>query len=209
MEPSMDLGGGGARLPYAKLDIWCGLWHNTLMQDNPVLCKLERNMVKKALHFAIDSAIADSLATIVNQRKRIALFKKQANKLNRVLNDLSLILSGTTVSHNLYAYAYAYNHDDDTSFTIALTLRGIEGFKCPALSAVLEYCNEKCEPNRTSTSDWAESLNREFRFKLTPKYGDNCTITVNAYVKSDSPTCRKVVVGTTIEEVKRYEIQCD
>ena len=25
MEPSMDLGGGGARLPYAKLDIWAGL----------------------------------------------------------------------------------------------------------------------------------------------------------------------------------------
>ena len=77
------------------------------MQDNPVLCKLERNMVKKALHCAIESAIADSLATIANQRKRIAVFKKHANKLNRVLNDLSLILSGTTVSHNLYAYAYA------------------------------------------------------------------------------------------------------
>lgn len=161
-------------------------------------------MVKKALHCAIESAIADSLATIANQKKRIALFKKHAIKLNKVLDDLSLILSGTTVYHNLYAYAYAYNHDDDTSFTVALTLRGIEGFKCPALSAVLEYCNEKCEPNRTSTSDWAESLNREFRFKLAP-----CTVTVNAYVKSDSPTCRKVVVGTTIEEVKKYEIQCD
>ena len=33
MEPSMDLGGGGERYPYAKLDIWCGLWHNTLMPD--------------------------------------------------------------------------------------------------------------------------------------------------------------------------------
>jgi len=166
-------------------------------------------MVKKTLHFAIDSAIADSVASIVNQRKRIALFKKHATKLNRVLNDLSLILSGTTVSHNLYSYAYAYTHGNDTSFTVALSLRGIEGFKCPALSAVLEYCNERCEPNSIGTSDWAESLNREFRFKLTPEFGDNCTVTVNAYVKSDSPTCRKVVVGTVIEEVKKYEIQCD
>ena len=166
-------------------------------------------MVKKALHFAIGNAIEESIATIANQRKRIALFKKHATKLNRVLNDLSLILSGTTVSHNLYTYAYAYTYDDDSSFTIALTLRGIEGFKCHALEAVLGYCNEKCEPNRTSTSDWAESLNREFRFKLAPQFGENCTITVNAYVKSDSPTCRKVVVGTVIEEVKKYEIQCD
>jgi hypothetical protein len=166
-------------------------------------------MTKKTLHFAIGNAIEESVATIANQKKRIALFKKHATKLSKILNDLSLILSGTTVSHNLYAYAYAYTYDDDSSFTIALTLRGIEGFKCPALSAVLEYCNEKCEPNRTSTSDWAESLNREFRFKLAPQFGENCTITVNAYVKSDSPTCRKVVVGTVMEEVKRYEIQCD
>jgi hypothetical protein len=179
------------------------------MPDNPVWHNLERNMAKKTLHFAIDSAIADSVASIVNQQKRIALFKKYATKLNRVLNDLSLILSGTTVSHNLYTYAYAYTHGDDTSFTVALSLRGIEGFKCPALSAVLEYCNERCEPNSIGTSDWAESLNREFRFKLTPEFGDNCTVTVNAYVKSDSPTCRKVVVGTVIEEVKKYEIQCD
>jgi len=166
-------------------------------------------MAKKTLHVAIGNAIEESVATIANQRKRIALFKKHATKLNKVLNDLSLILSGTAVSHNLYTYAYAYTYDDDSSFTIALTLRGIEGFKCPALSAVLEYCNEKCKPNTTSTSDWPESLNREFRFKLAPEFGDNCTVTVNAYVKSDSPTCRKVVVGTTIEEVKKYEIQCD
>ena len=166
-------------------------------------------MDKKALHFAIDSAIAESIATIANQRRRITLFKKHSTKLNKVLHDICLILSGTTVSHNLYTYAYAYTHGEDTSFTVALTLRGIEGFKCPALLAVLEYCNERCEPNSIKTSDWPESLNREFRFNLTSEFGDNCTVTVNAYVRSDSPTCRKVEIGTTMEEVKKYEIQCD
>ena len=166
-------------------------------------------MVKKALHFAIESAIDESIAAIANQRKRIVVLKKQATKLNRVLNDLSLILSGTAISHNLYTYAHAYTYDDDTSFTIALTLRGIEGFKCSALLAVLEYCEDKSVAGSIKTSDWPESLNREFRFKLDPEFGDNYTVSVNAYVKSDSPTCRKVVVGTVMEEVKKYEIQCD
>ena len=166
-------------------------------------------MVKKALHFAINSAIEESVATIANQRKRIALFKKHTTKLNKVLNDLSLILSGSAVAHNLHVHSYVYTYDDDTSFTIALSLRGIEGFKCPALLAVLEYCEDKSAAGSIKTSDWPECLNREFRFKLAPEFGDNCTVSVNAYVRSDSPTCRKVEIGTTMEEVKKYEIQCD
>ena len=162
-------------------------------------------MAKKTLHFAISNAIEESIETIANQRKRIASFKKHTIKLNRVLNDLSLILSGTTVSHSLYTYASAY----DSAFIIALTLRGIDGFKCNALEAVLAYCDEKCVAGSIKTSDWAESLNREFRFKLAPQFGENCTITVNAYVRSDSTTCRKIEVGRRMEEVKKYEIQCD
>ena len=86
------------------------------MRCNSAKHKPERIMAKKTLHFAISNAIEESIETIANQRKRIALFKKHATKLNKVLNDLSLILSGTTVSHNLYAYAYAYRCYDDSSY---------------------------------------------------------------------------------------------
>ena len=55
-----------------------------------------------------------------------------------------------------------------------------------------------------SSTDYASIMNRTF----TCNFSD-FQVYVDAYVKDDSPTCRKVVIGTKIEEVLEYEIVCD
>ena len=78
----------------------------------------------------------------------------------------------------------------------------LESFKDPKLVAILEYVSVFSD---TSTSkDWAQFLNRDFKFtSLT------IDIHIGAYVKDDSPTCRKVVIGTELQTVEKYKIVCD
>jgi hypothetical protein len=85
---------------------------------------------------------------------------------------------------------------------VYLQLNNLESFKDAKLMAVLEYVSVFTD---TSTSkDWAEYLNRDFKF--TSKTID---VSIGAYVKEDSPTCRKVVVGTEQQTIERYKIVCD
>ena len=81
-------------------------------------------------------------------------------------------------------------------------LRDLESFKDAKLMAVLEYVSVFSD---TSTSkDWAQYLNRDFRF-----VSKTVDVYINAYVKEDSPTCRKVMIGTELQTVEKYKIVCD
>ena len=55
-----------------------------------------------------------------------------------------------------------------------------------------------------SSTDYALSLNRVYRFQF-----EGFMVRVDATVKTDSPTCRKVVVGSKTEVVNEYKIVCD
>jgi hypothetical protein len=54
------------------------------------------------------------------------------------------------------------------------------------------------------SEDYAQALNRTYRFQF-----DGFVVRVDATVKSDSPICRKVVVGSKTEVVNEYKIVCD
>jgi hypothetical protein len=86
--------------------------------------------------------------------------------------------------------------------TIDIYLNKLESFKDPQLVGLLEYFS--AQTDKISTRDWAVYLNRDYTFEL-----DDVTVAISAYVKSDSPTCRKVQVGTKIEEVPQFEMICD
>ncbi len=71
--------------------------------------------------------------------------------------------------------------------------------------AIEHLTNETDKLNgKISTTDYAELVNRDFRFNT-----DKWDAVIVAYVKSDSPVCRKVVVGTEMIEKHKYEIICD
>ena len=60
------------------------------------------------------------------------------------------------------------------------------------------------------TDDYPSSWNRDFHFRFVlPDNDGTIRVTICAYVRSDSATCRRVVKGTRMEEVTQYELVCE
>ena len=86
--------------------------------------------------------------------------------------------------------------------TIVVNLNALESFKDTQLLGLLEFFSGKTE--KVTTRDWPQYLNRDFSFEL-----DDVVVDISAYVRSDSPTCRKVQTGVKVEEVPQFELVCD
>ena len=86
--------------------------------------------------------------------------------------------------------------------TIAVNLNALESFKDTQLMGLLEFFSSKTE--KVTTRDWPQYLNRDYTFEL-----DDVLVNISAYVRTDSPTCRKVQTGITIEEVPQFVLVCD
>lgn len=90
-------------------------------------------------------------------------------------------------------------------------LPNLDGFSDRKLTMILDSLLyvDGLEPTRTS--EYASALNRDFRFeyKYGPAWYDAIQVCIAAYVREDSPTCRKVLVGTENRTVETYKIVCD
>jgi hypothetical protein len=149
-----------------------------------------------------EAAVNDHTDTIRRAKERIAILRSNKSRIEKLFRPVNLILAGADMENKSHTYV-SVRYDDTLHANV--TMNRLDSFKAPALQAVLEYFSEMSKPDETRTSDWAASLNRDYHFTLNNEW----TVTVCAYVKSDSPTCRKVAVGTEVEETIRYEIQCD
>ena len=98
--------------------------------------------------------------------------------------------------HSLYVRASHFKP------SIEVNLNTLDGFKDPVLVDLLEFFTAKTE--HMTTRDWPDYLNRDFSFEL-----DDAMVNISAYVRSDSPTCRKVQIGVKVEEVPQYQLVCD
>ena len=147
-----------------------------------------------------DSAIEDAADSITRTKKRIAILRSNKSRIEKILRPVSLIISGAGLTNNS-----AYVHADEFSetFSIGIYLYGLESFKVPGLSALIEYFDGMSE--NINTRDWPDSINRDYHFKLSK--GNK--VILGAYVRDDSPTCRKVPVGSETKQVIKYELQCD
>jgi hypothetical protein len=85
---------------------------------------------------------------------------------------------------------------------MVINARGLESFKTGPILQVLQVM--EAFGTSTGTTDYAGVINRDFRYEM-PKF----EVMFRAYVKEDSATCRKVAVGTEVQTVVKYEIQCD
>ena len=86
--------------------------------------------------------------------------------------------------------------------TIAVNLNSLESFKDTQLMDLLEFFSSKTE--KATTRDWPQYLNRDYTFEL-----DDVLVAISAFVRTDSPTCRKVQTGVKVEEVPQFELVCD
>jgi hypothetical protein len=140
----------------------------------------------------------DSKRSLVNTRTRIAdnirtLDDKRA-VVNRALRKL-----GVDKDDELNAYiAVSYG-----VITLHLSMRGLDSFKDSRLALMLGRL-EDLNPRHVDNSEWADYIEKSFTYKF-----DDYRVVLEASVRSDSPTCRRVVESMEIVEQPKYKIVCD
>lgn len=89
---------------------------------------------------------------------------------------------------------------------INIPMYDLDSLKQRELVWALDYLTIEADKleGRIKTQDYAAAINRDFVFTT-----DKWEARIMAYVKSDSPTCRKVIIGTEIVEQHKYQIVCD
>lgn len=143
-------------------------------------------------------AATDEARTNIDYAKqRAANLRKRRAELMPILKMLAPLLSSET--------DYVYISAGTYTTSVNVTMRKLDGFKDDRLSQVLYVVMFLKGVEMSETTDYPESLNRDYHFKV----GEDITITIGAYVKNDSPTCRKVKVGEEMKLVAQYKIECD
>jgi hypothetical protein len=103
-------------------------------------------------------------------------------------------------------HVYIYNYEDSLQFCVYM--RELESFKDDRLTTMLSTAMDSLEGDIKET-DYAEYDHKEYSIKTTNIYADQVELQINAYVKSNSPTCRKIQTGTEIKEVPKFKFICE
>ena len=152
--------------------------------------KRKINPLIKAISEASDKSRRDGHELIEKAKALDALRMKIRANYSEVFKGLDMSV------HNLYMRTGYYKP------TIEVSLNKLEGFKDPVLVKILDFLMDKSLS--VKTTDYANWLNRDYNIEM-----EDVTVCISAYVRSDSPTCRKVKVGVQIQEVDQYELICD
>lgn len=144
-----------------------------------------------------DDTIESLKGDVTRIKAKIKALKASKAKTVKLVGVIQRIIKD---AGNVYLSVYR------SQTQVMVNLRSLDGFKQVELTNLLQYLMTYAEANggEIRNSEWAESLNRDYVFDTTPYY-----ISVHAYVKSDSETCRKVVIGTELVEQHKYQIVCD
>jgi hypothetical protein len=156
-------------------------------------------------------------AAIESIRESQKALSSRATFLRQHKTAINRLMAPLVKAHNVGLLSWEPCLSADRNYTgsadghmacISATMRGLNGFKDARLMALLE---RYVHADDAKTSDWAESLNRDFEFTFKLPDGHAIKVTLVTYVRSDSETCRKVLkeVKTRVIEDKTYEMVCD
>ena len=150
-------------------------------------------MLKTTATKLFASANADSTNAIKRakeQKARLMLAKTDMTLMFRVLRSVLNPYDNVSIANGL------------EKPTLYIHMSNLESFKSERITRVLQVL--EAFGTSVGTKDWASIVNRDFKYAMG-KYD----VTLCAYVREDSPTCRKVAVGSETQTVVKYEIQCD
>jgi hypothetical protein len=158
------------------------------------------------------SVVNTTVANIKRSKQRLAtelkLLKTRAKELKLFLNKFSYLnnLDYASVSLNVYS----------DSASVYMHLRRLDGFKDDLLIKTIVAINDYAMDNGykvfVENDEYASSLNRDYRFHLSKtdySWDSYLDISISAYVRDDSPTCKKVKIGEEVSVVDKYMIVCD
>jgi hypothetical protein len=140
---------------------------------------------------AMNSALNDRQESVNEMRKTINAVKSKKLELRVKYGRLFTDLPGS--------FSISLSCEKPVAY---VRMHRLESFKDARLTDLLDKLIAL--EGDVSSTDYASIMNRSF----TCNFSD-FQVYIDAYVKDDSPTCRKVVIGTRVEEVLDYEIVCD
>jgi 23S rRNA G2069 N7-methylase RlmK/C1962 C5-methylase RlmI len=121
-------------------------------------------------------------------------------KHSKTLKGLLKLLGADHVNDSINISADSY----DDVVSIRIYTYGLESFKCDRVTSMLAVLETWKPIVQQEVRDYPSSINRAYTYKY-----EGMRVSLDVYVKSDSPTCRKVEIGEKVVVDKIYEIQCD
>jgi hypothetical protein len=148
--------------------------------------------------------ILDSAVQSIDSDVRFMKTKLAVLKSGKIRNMLSKLMQPL-----LYAVGEAGSVYVSVNYgrpEINVTMYRLDSMKQRELVWALEYLTIETDKlgGKMRTQDWAAAVNRDFIFTT-----DKWDARISAYVKDDSETCRKVIIGTEMVEQHKYQIVCD
>jgi hypothetical protein len=150
-----------------------------------------------------NTIIDDNKRSIDYAKKRTATARSNRARIIKLVTPLVNMLDDGT-NHHLAVNIQGWNEDE---VSLYISLHDMEGMKAPVVLSVLEYLNGLfSNTDETSTRDSTSLINRDFHFKSVE---NKLSAMVAVYVKSDSQTCKQVIIGSETKVVNKYKIVCD
>jgi hypothetical protein len=146
----------------------------------------------------------NAVQAINKSRQRLLDGKAQLAKVRRQMIHIIKMVCPAPIGEYGEFRMYCLVDAEYCTPTIRFYMYDLEGFKHSKLESTLWYLSTLDGERAVKSEEYAASLNRDYRFKF-----DGFDVAVHAYVKSDSPTCRKVVVDSKMVKQDVYAIQCD
>lgn len=100
---------------------------------------------------------------------------------------------------------YITVRDTHTMITMWITVKSLKDELMLNTLEALEILTHKDFDNRSYTNEWTQSMT----FSSGDLWDDEFSVRLECDIATDSPTCRKVVVGEKLVIEKQYELQCD
>jgi hypothetical protein len=155
----------------------------------------------------INKALQDLKDETANISRRSAFLREYKTEINRLLAPLNAAYKSGFLQYEPSLSA-SKKYTGGYEATISVTAYNLPGFKDERLMALLE---KLVHANEAKTTDYASCMNRDFHFTFKLPNENAIRVIVNAYVKEDSETCKKIVKGISsrvVEDIE-YELVCE
>ena len=167
-----------------------------------------------AVQSAIDSMVATSQQTIDGAKRDMKVAKSvKTQKILATFGAMAAHVGGKLSAYigQRYVAGYYANYEYVPSTSIprvsaTIRIRDLDSFKDDNLVSLLEALDNMGLEVETKDYAGSESPNREFRYET-----DDYRLTVDAWVKSDSPFCKRVKVGETSRTIvdEEWKLECN
>ena len=153
------------------------------------------------------------LITAINNQ--IKTYKHEADSLHKKVKRLTTdrmllralyapIFVNLTEDDSIYIYTY-----DNNRIQFVVYMHELDSFKDERLTSTISSAMELIG-DKVKETDFAQYEHKEYRISTNNIYAvEQAELQINAYVKSDSPTCKKVQIGTEIKAVPKYRFECN